>query len=238
MNLVGYIRCSTKLQDSSYTLEEQDKSIQSYCNLYKHNLIGVNKDIGSGSKINSGLKELLDLVYSNKDINGIIVDKLDRLFRNTEELLKTIRELKSQCKVFISVKEQLDISTPAGFLMLSVLGSLSEFEKSRISERVILGKKSKKEVGGFVGGTVPFGYQSVTKTFLDGKTIKELVKDSNEQNVITKIKNHRRAGKTWTEIANYLNASGFKTKRGKQFTATHIYNVFNNKLILLNDSKV
>lgn len=235
MELVAYIRCSTKQQDKSYTLQEQEKSIRLYCDLYKHDLFDIKSDTATGGKVNKGLEQLLDIVYSNENVHGIIVDKLDRLFRNTEELLKTIRLLKEKNKVFISVKEQIDISNPSGELLLTVLGAIATFEKSRIKERVLNGKQAKKEVGGYVAGNVPLGYKSTSVNLSGGKMIKKLVQDEQEQELIKIIKNHRRSGKGWTQIATWLNSNGYRTKKNKAFTATQIYNVFNFKPVLLNN---
>jgi site-specific DNA recombinase len=225
MKLISYCRISTANQDKGYSLEEQEKSILLYSQLYEHEIVNTKNDRATGIKKNSGLNEVMELILKDDSIQGVIVDKLDRLFRNTEELLKTIRELKEKKKTLISVKEQFDVSTPIGEMCITIIGSVAQFERSRIQERLSTGRKAKKEQGSFTGGTVPLGYKLETIRNPEGKSLKILKEDSQEQNLIQIIRNHRRSGKSFGKIAKYLNEQGYKTKKNKLFTATQIFNI-------------
>lgn len=238
MKLIAYCRISTIKQDAGFSLEEQESSINLYSKLYNHEIVDIKNDKASGTKKNSGLVEVLDMVINDDSIDGVIVDKLDRLFRNTEELLKTIRLLKEKNKSLISVKEQFDISTPIGEMVVTIIGSVAQFERSRIQERLLTGKKAKKEQGSFTGGSVPLGYKLDSIKNQDGKILKVLSKDSQEQEIIKMIRNHRRSGKSFGEIANLLNDRGYKTKKNKNFTATQIFNIFNYKSKCLEEQKL
>ena len=224
INLIAYIRISTQNQDKGFSLESQKASIIGYCQLYSHEIVDFTEDRGTGSIKNTGLKSVLNRIVK-ENLDGIIVDKVDRLFRNTEELLKTVRELEEQGKIFISVQEQFDVSTIGGKLSLTVISAFAEFEKNRIRERILTGKKAKKEAGGFIGGAVPFGYRSEERVTSDGKHIKLLIPDEAEQYIITIIQNQRSEGSSFAVIANQLNKTGYHTKRKKLFTATQVFRV-------------
>jgi site-specific DNA recombinase len=228
MKLIAYLRVSTQSQDKNgFSLESQKASIIGYCNLYNHEIIAFKQDKATGSVKNKGLKSLLKKLY-NEGLDGIIVDKIDRLFRNAMEVLKTVDELNKKGKILISVKEQFDISTPSGQLSVAVISAFAEFEKNRIRERILTGKHAKKEAGGFTGGTVPFGKKAVTQVTEDGKYIKVLLPDEKEQNIIEIIKVQRQEGNSFSRIAAYLNENGYKTKRNKLFTATQVFRVIKN----------
>lgn len=225
MRLLAYIRVSTVNQDiQGFSLESQKSQIMSYAVTYSHEIVGFKEDTASGSKKNKGLKELLKKLFSQENLDGIIVDKLDRLFRSAEEVLKTVRELKAKNKTLISVSEHFDISTPFGQLALTVISGFSEFEKERIKERILTGKKTKKSIGAFTGGSIPFGYKSVEK-IIKGKKVRVLVSLESEQKVVALVLKQRESNKSYREIAEFLNEHGYKTKKRKQFTSTQVHRI-------------
>jgi site-specific DNA recombinase len=116
--------------------------------------------------------------------------------------------------------------------MLTVLSGFSEFEREVIKERVTNGRKAKKATGVYAGGQPKLGYQVKHETVnINGKLItnKSLVIDPKEQELIILIKKHRRSGKSYSEIAKYLNENSYKTKQGKQFTQVQIQRVLESK---------
>lgn len=81
----------------------------------------------------------------------IIVWRLDRLGRSLFELLKLIRDLNERGIEFRSLSESLDTSTPGGRLLLHVLASMAEFERSLISERTKAGMAAARSRGSQIG---------------------------------------------------------------------------------------
>ena len=67
----------------------------------------------------------------------LLIWKLDRLFRSIKGLVTTIQDLQALGVAFVSLKDQIDLSTPSGRLMMHLLGSFAEFEASLIRERVV-----------------------------------------------------------------------------------------------------
>lgn len=229
MNLIGYVRVSTESQENNTSLDNQKKAIIDYCNLYNHKLLDIVEDIKSGANIEKrNLKTLLNRVNNNKEIDGIIIFKLDRLSRNLREALEEIELLNKNNKTLISISEQYDFSSSQGKLMLSMLLSFSEYERSIIKDRLLSGKKNIKEKKGYTGGAIKLGKKIGTKV-IDNKEIKVLVDNDKEIEIIQIIKNHRRSGKSLYAIAKYLNDNGYKTKRGKSFTVNQIKGVLNAK---------
>ncbi len=81
----------------------------------------------------------------------LIVWRLDRLGRSLFELLKLVRNLNERGVEFRSLSESLDTSTPAGRLLLHVLASMAEFERSLISERTRAGMAAARARGSRIG---------------------------------------------------------------------------------------
>lgn len=81
----------------------------------------------------------------------LMVWRLDRLGRSLFELLKLIRDLNTRGVEFRSLSESLDTSTSAGRLLLHVLASMAEFERSLISERTRAGMAAARARGSRIG---------------------------------------------------------------------------------------
>lgn len=95
-----------------------------------------------------GLTKLLRTLRSG-DI--LTVWRLDRLGRSLFELLKLIRDLNERGVQFRSLSENLDTNTSAGRLLLHVLASMAEFERSLISERTRAGMAAARARGSRIG---------------------------------------------------------------------------------------
>jgi DNA invertase Pin-like site-specific DNA recombinase len=95
------------------------------------------------------LKELLEFVRSG-DI--VYIHDFSRLARNTKDLLEIVELLNKKEVVLVSNKENIDTSTAAGKLMLTVLGAIAEFERQNLLERqregIEIAKREKKYKGG------------------------------------------------------------------------------------------
>lgn len=103
----------------------------------------------SGSDFNRpGLNKLL---RSLRRGDTLTVWRLDRLGRSLLELLKLIRDLNEHGVEFRSLNESLDTSTSAGRLLLHVLASMAEFERSLISERTKAGLAAARARGSQIG---------------------------------------------------------------------------------------
>ena len=94
-------------------------------------------------------------------VDVILVSKLDRLGRSLLHLLSLLSECDALGVQVISISEGFDTSTAVGRLQLSILGSVAEFERERIRERILAGLHARAEEGGFVSSRPPFGYRTV-----------------------------------------------------------------------------
>jgi DNA invertase Pin-like site-specific DNA recombinase len=123
---IGYTRVSTVNQ----TLDQQNEALAA---------AGVTKvfsDVMSGARDDRpGLTELLAYV---REGDTVVVWKLDRLGRNMLHILQTVKELTDGGVTLVSTSDGIDSSTPAGRMMIGVLGSLAEYERELIKERTAL----------------------------------------------------------------------------------------------------
>ncbi|UXA09996.1 recombinase family protein [Mycobacterium sp. SMC-8] len=132
---IGYTRVSTVTQ----TLDQQNDAL---------NVAGVTKmfsDVMSGARDDRpGLAELMAYV---REGDTVVVWKLDRLGRNMLHILQTVRELTERGVTLVSTSDGIDSSTPAGRMMIGVLGSLAEYERELIKERTALKREASRANG-------------------------------------------------------------------------------------------
>ena len=82
-----------------------------------------------------------------REIDAILVWKLDRFGRSLADLITSLNELRELGVVFVSITEALDFSTPSGRAMAGMLSTFAEFERDMIRERVKAGIANAREKG-------------------------------------------------------------------------------------------
>lgn len=93
-----------------------------------------------------GLQELLKLIRSRK-VDVVVVSKPDRLFRSLKHMTTVVEEMTQLGVEFISLSEQIDLTTSTGKLMLHIFSAFAEFEKNIIRERTLLGLEHSRKKG-------------------------------------------------------------------------------------------
>lgn len=135
MEIALYARVSTHDQQ---TLPMQLKAMREYAKKRKWKIKIEVEEIGSGAKTRPKREELLKDAR-RRQIDAIIVWRLDRWGRSVSDLIGTIRELTDIGVGFVSLTEALDLTTPAGKAMAGMLAVFAEFERDILRERVKAG---------------------------------------------------------------------------------------------------
>lgn len=150
MRAAIYIRVST--QDQSLDLQRTELTRFAKARGWKITRIYDDKATGTNGN-RPRLKELMTAA-SGREFDVLLIWKLDRLFRSIKGLVTTIQDFQALGIAFVSLKDQIDLSTPSGRLMLHILGAFGEFEASLIKERVIAGLAEAKRKGIVLGRPV------------------------------------------------------------------------------------
>src|SRR4029077_18877462 len=91
-----------------------------------------------------GLAALMDQLRAG---DTVVVWKLDRLGRNLQHILATVKALTDRGVTLVSTSDGIDSSTAAGRMMIGVLGSLAEYERELIRGRTKLKRESSRANG-------------------------------------------------------------------------------------------
>ena len=137
--IIGYARVS---KDNQH-LDRQIDMLKEY---------GADKIIQekyTGTKKNRpGMEQLLQMIRTN-DI--VVVESISRLGRNTLDILNLIQRLEIEKVEFISLKENMDTTTPTGKAMLQMMSVIAELERNLLAERVKEGIIASRSRGTAVG---------------------------------------------------------------------------------------
>lgn len=230
---IGYSRVSTLNQISNSSLSNQEKAIREYCTTHNLELSKVYFDTASGANQNENLSKVLKCLYSkSNNIDTLVVTSFDRVFRSVANMSQVLVDFKKKgCKI-ISIKENFNLESPVGEFMLNVFSSISQFEIEMIKDRVYSGKLAKKELFEsndgemrlYLGGSIPYGYK-VERIIQNSKYFKILVRNKDEQQVISRIKSEFQENKSLKEIADSLNKDGISTQRNKKWSKTQVWRI-------------
>lgn len=115
------------------------------------------KEIGSGASQRQ-LRERLMESARRREIDVVLVWRLDRWGRSVTDLLATLQELEHLGVGFVSLTEALDLTTPAGRAMAGLLAVFAAFEREILGERVRAGLAHARQNGKRLGRPVTAAY--------------------------------------------------------------------------------
>jgi DNA invertase Pin-like site-specific DNA recombinase len=167
MEIALYARVSTHDQQ---TLPMQMEAMRDYAKKRKWKIKLEIQEIGSGAKTRPQREELLKTAR-RRQVDAIIVWRLDRWGRSVSDLIGTIRELTDIGVGFISLTEALDLTTPAGNAMAGMLAVFAEFERDILRERVKAGIAHAREQGKTHGrpATASLKNEEIKELYNNGK---------------------------------------------------------------------
>lgn len=246
MRTALYVRVSTQEQaKEGYSLPAQRRKLLAYCEAKEWKVVEIYADEGiSGSTIEKRPSATQMLEDAKKHLfDQILIVKIDRLCRNTKDLLTIVDLLNSLDIGLVALEESLDLKSPSGKMMLTMLGSFAEFERATITNRFMSGKIQKALNGKMSNHHVkPYGYD-----FIDG-----VFTPNENAPVVKQIFELCKSGYSYTQIKEYLDSHGIKASMGNKWyievigrmlhNPTYIgmvhYNVKNNDPILLKANNV
>lgn len=151
-----------------------------------------------------GIQQVISDIKQGK-IDVLIVYKIERLVRSIKDFYMLWDLFEAHNVTFVSATQQFDSSNAMGKLMLNVLLSFAQFERENTAEKTRDKMKQRARLGKWHGGLFPFGYDY-------NKETKKLFINKTESLVVKKSFSLFIDDKRPTEIANLLNAKGFRTK--------------------------
>jgi len=147
IQLFAYCRVSTKDQE----LENQRRAIKNFINYHKgkYKIVRWFEEEKSAFKERPAYDRMTNSLFNeNNDINGIIIQRLDRIGRSVKDLSQLIDKLEKHDKKIIATEQNINPDTIEGKLLTNILSSIAEFEAGLFKERSKEGRERYISQGG------------------------------------------------------------------------------------------
>ncbi len=169
-----YARVSTNDQQ---TLPMQSRAMREYAAQRGWTIVLQVREVGSGAAQRQAREQLLEAAR-RREIDVVLVWRLDRWGRSVTDLLTTLQELQHLGVGFVSLTEALDLTTPAGRAMAGLLAVFAEFEKEILRERVRAGLAHARQNGQRLGrpATAAIHAAAVRKLYRSGISKAEIAR--------------------------------------------------------------
>ena len=212
----SYVRCSTSHQD----LTTQTQQLVDYSNAFGFQIHHQINDFGiSGSQFDrDGLNEIKDGII-NQSFSQLIIYSISRLGRSMIDTISLLNEMSENDINVISLKENLDLSTPSGKMISQIFSVLAEYELNNLKILISDNLQSKKRSAiKYTKSVLGFDFHN-----------KKMVVNEKEQKVIRKMFKMYESGSGYTDIANHLNRNGYSIKNGNSFSRSYVSSILKNK---------
>ncbi len=167
-----YARISTHDQQ---TLPAQLSALRAYAKRRGWSVAMAVREIGSGAK-HRAQREAMMNAARRREIDAILVWRLDRWGRSLLDLIGTLQELSALNVGFVSLSEALDMTTPSGRALAGMLAVFAEFERDILRDRVKAGIAEARKAGKPHGRppTVQQHQPQITTLFAQGISKREI----------------------------------------------------------------
>src|ERR687891_468834 len=227
MRAVAYIRVSDSSQVDGHSLDAQERLFHELCRnrswvpgrTYREEGKSAHSDSIAKRPV---LRQLLDDA-SKGQFDVVVVHTLDRWARNLKVLLESVAILNQHGVGLVSITENLDWSTAEGRLVARTLGSFGEFFSDMLATHVKKGITERARQGLHLGG-IPFGYESC---WIEEHGLRQKrcdpehaggvhVRPQEGPAVQELFKRYAAGTTTLSQLANWLNDAGFRTRNTKK----------------------
>lgn len=225
MRVALYPRVSGHEQEDNYSIPEQIKRMTAYCEARGWMIYKIYTDAGfTGSNLNRPGLQMMIKDAEKKNIDMVLVYKLDRLSRSQKDTLYLIEDVFDKHDVyFTSITENFDTSTPTGKAFLGILAVFAQFEREQIRERTMIGKDSRAREGLWHGSAQkPTGYD-----YVNG----ELIINEYEAMQINEAAELFLKGTPFRTIERIFKEKGYKRK-GNDWRTKNLREILSNPLYI------
>lgn len=169
--VAAYLRVSTA--DQSTELQRRELEVYAAARGWATPMIYEDHGASGTTAKRPQLQRLMQDARARR-VNIVLVWKLDRFARSLKDLILMLQELSELGVSFVSLKDNLDMTTSAGRLMVHMLGAFAEFEASLIRERVRAGIANARANGKQLGRPKTRNDESIKDMRSRGLSIRQI----------------------------------------------------------------
>lgn len=233
-----YTRKSSEegLEQDFNSLDAQREACEAYIASQRHEgweLVPDHFDdggISGGHMDRPALQRLMEAI-DQKQVDQIVVYKIDRLTRSLADFAKLVDRLDNAQASFVSVTQSFNTSTSMGRLTLNVLLSFAQFEREVTAERIRDKIAASKRKGLWMGGNVPLGYDPDGRTLkineVEAVTVKRIYALYEEHQAINKVRDAAASEGLRSKLT--ANETG-QVRGGNVMSRGHLHHILTNPI--------
>ncbi|TXK18442.1 recombinase family protein [Homoserinibacter sp. GY 40078] len=209
-----YARVSTEEQVDGTSLDEQVRLCREEATRRGWVVTAEYVDAGiSGTDRNRPRWRALLAAAQQREVDAVIVLKLDRFARNAGAIITETDRFIELGIGFVVVDQAIDMSTPAGRMMRTVLSGVAEMERDLIVGRTVAGQRAKALNGGWPGGEPHYGWELVGK----GRDARPAPSEPEREviQLVRKLLTRKRLNAQ--QVADHLNGLGIKPRHASRW---------------------
>lgn len=206
-----YARLSVT-KEESVSISRQLQSCRRYAEARGWDVVGEFIDDGVSATANRPEDRIgWSALLAADDFDAVIIWKVDRLARRVLDFLHADEALQKRGAGLVAVDDPIDMTSPQGRAFAVMLAVFAEMEAEAIRARVRAARTQLLQEGRWVGGGVPYGYQSVANPGGPGWV---LAKDPNREPWLTQVVERALSGSTVNALATWLTQAGAPLPEG------------------------
>ena len=223
------ISCETQLEYCKSVIrpDERDEKIITF----------VDNGFSGGNVNRDGFQKMMKLVRQGK-VKKVIVYKLDRISRSLSDFVNILQEFKEHKVEFVSSQESFDTSSPYGEMIVKLLMVFAEFERTSIINRVTQAYAHRSEMGFYMGGRQPYGFELVPTVIHNVKTKKLNPIPAEVEQVRYIFEVYAQENVSLRRLLDILVAEGKQPLNGSSWTTAKLSTLLKNPIYVKADSDV
>ena len=194
----------------------------------------VDNGCSGGNMEREGFRRMMKLVQENK-VTKVVVYKLDRFSRSFVDFANSMEIFREHKVKFVSSQEAFDTSSTYGEMVMQILMVFAQFERSSIIDRITQAYAHRSELGFYMGGKRPYGFELVP-TVIHGIKSKKLQIIPSEANVLKQIySTYSQEGTSLRRLQDWLLQNG---KNDRQWTTSKLSVLLKNPIYVRADADI
>jgi site-specific DNA recombinase len=238
-----YMRVSTGRQaEHDLSIPDQRSQLQSWCRGNGHHVVAEYVEAGAsaGDDRRPSFQQMIERACDGEHaFDLIVVHSYSRFFREAFEQEFYLRKLAKHAVRVVSITQPVgDETEPVHAMMRKVIALFDEYQSKENAKHVIRSMKENARQGFWNGATPPLGYRLIEAEKRGTKIKKKLEVDPVEAETVRLIFKLYLLGDGSSgalgvkEIVKWLNARGYRTRRGKSFGVGHVHKLLTNTVYI------
>lgn len=223
------ISCETQLEYCKSVIKPDERS--------EKIITFVDNGFSGGNVNRDGFQKMMKMVRQNK-VSKVIVYKLDRISRSLADFVNILQEFKAHNVEFVSSQESFDTSSPYGELIVKILMVFAEFERTSTINRVTQAYAHRSEMGFYMGGRQPYGFELLPTVIHNIKTKKLNPIPSEVEQVRYIFEVYAQESVSLRRLLDILIAEDKKPLNGSSWSTAKLSTILRNPIYVKADSDV